>query len=136
MTPLDYVKNFCIIKRRRKKLYQDIFVKHKDKTGQIPFKVGSFLSESSPPYMYMQIPFIIYIYLYRSQWDRIYIKNAFIHQWYLALQGVIKHGWAQVWSLSLSYKRIKLYIWWKTPNMISPMFNARKAWYSCQLFAE
>nr|XP_019924024.2 uncharacterized protein LOC105331026 isoform X43 [Crassostrea gigas] len=38
MTPLDYVKNFCIIKRRRKKLYQDIFVKHKDKTGQIPFK--------------------------------------------------------------------------------------------------
>eukprot|EP00105_Crassostrea_gigas_P039875 XP_019924023.1 PREDICTED: uncharacterized protein LOC105331026 isoform X24 [Crassostrea gigas] len=38
MTPLDYVKNFCIIKRRRKKLYQDIFVKHKDKSGQIPFK--------------------------------------------------------------------------------------------------
>lgn len=38
MTPLDYVKNFCIIKRRRKKLYQDIFVKHKDKTGAIPFK--------------------------------------------------------------------------------------------------
>nr|XP_022340225.1 uncharacterized protein LOC111134928 isoform X27 [Crassostrea virginica] len=38
MTPLDYVKNFCIIKRRRKKLYQDIFTKHKDKTGAIPFK--------------------------------------------------------------------------------------------------
>lgn len=53
MTPLDYVKNFCIIKRRRKKLYQDIFVKHKDKTGSIPFKVGSFtIRRVVPPYMY------------------------------------------------------------------------------------
>lgn len=135
MTPLDYVKNFCIIKRRRKKLYQDIFVKHKDKTGQIPFKVGSFLSEEFSP-LHVHVDTIYHLHLPWSQWDRIYIKNAFIHQWYLTLQGVIKHGWAQVWSLSLSYKRIKLYIWWKTPNMISPMFNARKAWYSCQLFAE
>ncbi|XP_062613721.1 protein piccolo-like isoform X2 [Saccostrea cucullata] len=39
MTPLEYVKNFCIIKRRRKKLYQDIYMKHREKTaGAIPFK--------------------------------------------------------------------------------------------------
>ncbi|XP_061189523.1 uncharacterized protein LOC133197478 isoform X2 [Saccostrea echinata] len=39
MTPLEYVKNFCIIKRRRKKLYQDIYMKHRDKTaGAIPYK--------------------------------------------------------------------------------------------------
>lgn len=40
MSPLDYVKNFCVIKRRRKKLYQDIYMKHREKSaGAIPFKV-------------------------------------------------------------------------------------------------
>ncbi|XP_056021393.1 uncharacterized protein LOC125675297 isoform X35 [Ostrea edulis] len=39
MSPLDYVKNFCVIKRRRKKLYQDIYMKHREKSaGAIPFK--------------------------------------------------------------------------------------------------
>ncbi|KAK3084885.1 hypothetical protein FSP39_020788 [Pinctada imbricata] len=40
MSPLDYIKEFCIITRRRKKLYSDIFSKHKDSTkaNTIPVK--------------------------------------------------------------------------------------------------
>ena len=40
MSALDYIKEFCIITRRRKKLYADIFNKHKDpKPNVIPIKV-------------------------------------------------------------------------------------------------
>ena len=41
MSALDYIKEFCIITRRRKKLYADIFNKHKDpKPNVIPIKVN------------------------------------------------------------------------------------------------
>lgn len=73
MTPLDYVKNFCIIKRRRKKLYQDIFVKHKDKMGAIPFKVGSFTFRRVVP-LTCTVDTIYHLHLSWSlniwQWDR------------------------------------------------------------------
>ena len=39
MTPQDYIKKYCIITSRRQNLYQKIFLKNKDKSGQILFKV-------------------------------------------------------------------------------------------------
>lgn len=38
MLPEEYIKKYCIITSRRQNLYQKIFLKNKDKSGQILFK--------------------------------------------------------------------------------------------------
>jgi len=50
MTPQDYIKKHCIISSRRQTLYQKIFLKNKDKSQAIVFKVSERQSTVKPDF--------------------------------------------------------------------------------------
>jgi len=53
MTPQDYIKKHCIISSRRQTLYQKIFLKNKDKSQAIVFKVSERQSTVKPDCFYL-----------------------------------------------------------------------------------
>ena len=53
MTPQDYIKKHCIISSRRQTLYQKIFLKNKDKSQAIVFKVSERQSTVKPDLFYV-----------------------------------------------------------------------------------